>query len=298
MTRTITTRRAALAGLFTAALLASAAPLPAAADTDATWTPAASERLIKLPGNYLKKAIDNDFAKSGLAVALNDNRNLIGLKTQTLKDLQSAIEQADGDLRTELRHQFLAEKRAYLELTARQHDLRRRQAKTKIRVYERLLQKMGRRQAGMTPQKVALIAKQDEARQRFEGSLASVDTKLFRSTMTAESRYAREYAKNVTAIEALTRAIQEHPMNAQTEIDGMAVTKEDYLRQLIGENEAELALVQQEETVLGFMAKLVSLDALALSDDLAGGDADDDVARDGQDNPTAVTSAVDLFVTR
>ena len=55
--------------------------------------------------------------------------------------------------------------------------------------------------------------------------------------------------------------------------------------------------MQQEETVLGFMAKLVSLDALALSDDLAGVTADDDVAGD-QENPTAVTSAVDFFVTR
>jgi len=281
--------------LFVAALMTGTAPVQAAGN--ASWTPAASERLIKLPGNYLKKAIDNDFAKSGLAAALADNGNLIQLKTQTLKDLQSAIDQAEGDLLTELRHQYLAEKRAYLELTARHHDLRRKQAKTKIRVYEKLLRKMGRRKAGMTPQKVALIAKQDQARERFDATLASVDTKLFRSTMSAESKYAREYAKNVTAIEALTRAIQEHPMNAQTEIDGMAVTKEDYLRQLIGENEAELALVQQEETVLGFMAKLVSLDALALSDDLAGGDADDDIAEDG-DDPAAVTSAVDFFVTR
>ena len=39
---------------------------------DATWSPRASERLIKLPSNFLKKAIEQDYAKSSLAAAVRE----------------------------------------------------------------------------------------------------------------------------------------------------------------------------------------------------------------------------------
>ena len=69
------------------------------------------------------------------------------------------------------------------------------------------------------------------------------------------------------------------------------------MRQLIAENEAELAIVDQEGQVLGFMARLVSLDALALSDEVAGqAFAAPDTDGDGTpDQPGDITTAVDLF---
>jgi predicted HTH domain antitoxin len=88
------------------------------------------------------------------------------------------------------------------------------------------------------------------------------------------------------------RAIEDHPMNAQPVIDGEAVSKADYLRQLIADTDAEIALIQQEETILGYMAKLIALDATALSEQV--GDAeriDSDVTE-----RTGITSVVDLFV--
>ena len=113
--------------------------------------------------------------------------------------------------------------------------------------------------------------------------------------MTAESRYAQEYAKNVTAIERLAQAINNHPANAQPTVDGTDLTKEDFVRQLIASNEADLAVLEQEQSILGYMAKLVSLDALALSETVGGGDAE--TAADESPTPT-LTQAVDLFVTR
>ena len=136
-----------------------AAPVTAATapDDSASWSPKSSERLVKLPSTYLKKAIDQDFAKSSLAAALNDTSEEIKFKVKTLEDLRGAIERADGDLRTELlQHQYLAEKRAYLTLVANHQTMRAKRAKTKIRVYERLLRKMRRSKGGLTPQRVAL----------------------------------------------------------------------------------------------------------------------------------------------
>ena len=117
---------------------------PVEASRDADWAPRSSERLTKLPASYIKKSVDKDFANSSLALALGEANDQIALKGQTLQDLQGAIDRADGELRIDLQHQFLAEKQGYLKLVSGAQDLRRRRAETKIRVYERLLGKMKR----------------------------------------------------------------------------------------------------------------------------------------------------------
>ncbi len=281
---------------LTAAMLLIAGPSFAANPPDASWAPSASERLIKLPTNYLKKAVEQDYARSPLAAAVAETRDGMTLKVKALEELRGAIERADGELRTELRHQFLAEKRAYLELLARDQKLRRQQAETKIRIYENLLDRIRQDKSGMTPQRVALIEKQNAARDRFESSIGKVDARLFRSSLASESRYARDYAKNVAAIEKLVGAINAHPMNEQPNVDGVAMTREDFLRQLIGDSESTLAVLDQEQSILGFMAKLVSLDAMALSEAVAGNDPTATGA--AQAAEAGPTDAVEFFVTR
>lgn len=265
-------------------------------DTGATWDPVASERLIKLPGTYLKRAIDNDFAGSRLAAEIREVESFINLKTETLTDLQNASEQAEGDLRIELQHQFLFEKREFLELVGRHQDLRRQQMTTKRRLFQRLIKKLEREEGANTPESQALVEKQEAARRRMEASISQVDLKIFDSPMTSQSRYAQEYAKNVVAIERLLQAINAHPMNAGSEIDGRPVTKKQYLRQLMAEAEAELQIIDQEETVLGYMAKLVALDALALNDLLAEPSETENAS--SEDEPSGLASAVDYFITQ
>ena len=272
--------------------LAAPAALAKAPPADPTWRPEVSERLVKLPATYLKKSLDRDFAKSGLGLAIQDLDDEIGFKSRTLGDLQGAIGKADGEVRTELRHQLLAEKRAYLEMVSRKHALRRRHVVAKKRVLEGLMARISRDEASMTPARETLIASQVAARQRFEATVPAVDIKLLATSAAPESRYSREYGKNLTAMETLMRAIDDHPMNAQPVIDGQAVSKADYLRQLIADTDAEIALIQQEESILGYMAKLIALDATALSEQV--GDAeriDSDVTE-----RTGITSVVDLFV--
>lgn len=278
-----------------AVTLAAPAALARTVTDDANWAPRASETLVKLPSNFLKKAIDQDYAKSSLATAINEARDRMKLKVKTLEELRDAIDRADGDLKIELRHQFLAEKRAYLDLVDQHQKLRRKHAATRIRIYENLLGKIKREKGGLTPQRVALIEKQKAAQNRFKASIAKVDTKLFHTSMASESKYAREYAKNVAAIEQLVSAINSHPMNEQPDLDKAGVTREDFVRQLISNNEATLAVLDQEQSILGFMAKLVALDAVALSEAVSG---DTVSGEETQAAEAGVSDAVGYFVTR
>ena len=288
--------RAALAGVVILAMgLAAGGAARAAQDAAAGWSPTSSERLIKLPASYLKKAVDRDFAKSGLAAALGESESAVRLKHETLQDLQEAMERADGDLKVDLRHRFLAEKRAYLELVAHGQTLRRKRARTKVKLYERLLRKLGFRRNAMTPQKAVLVEKQQAALRRLDATSARVDTKLFRSSLGKESRYAAAYATNLAAIERLVQAIGAHPMNEEARSNTAGLSKEDHLRGLIASAEAELATLDQEASILGFMAKLVSLDAMALSEDVLGVDAD---GNDTNETGSGLSKAVELFVTR
>lgn len=263
-----------------------------AAGANPSWEPTASERLIKLPGNYLKKAIDRDFAGSELASAMGGVDQQLKDKTQTLGDLQKAVEQAQGDVRTELRHQFLAEKREFIVLNGSRQELKRKHLQTKVRFYEKLIQKLEYEGSSSDPSNAKFIEDHKAARERFESSVANIDLKLLNATAKPDTKYSREYNKNMAAIDKLAKAINQHPLSRDTEMDGKPVDKKEYLRGLISDAEAELALVEQEEQILGYMAKLVALDAMALSDELGGG-------LDGPDAPeggTSVTSAVEFFV--
>jgi len=283
-------------GFYGLVAIASATTAPFAADaaSTATWAPKASEQLIRLPGDFLKKAVDNDFARSPLASALNDTDERIQFKKATLLDLRNAIDRADGDMKVELEHRFLGEKRAYIEQMKKHQELRRRRAETKIRLYERLLGKLGARERAMTPSQARLIDNQKQARQRMESSAAKIDARLLQASMAPESRYAREYGKNLAAIENLVQAINAHPMNQQPEIDGQPISQQAYLRQLIAGNESELAILNQQQTVIGYMAKLVSLDALALSEGIQV-EADGTSSDTGGEDVNDIASAVDLF---
>ncbi len=64
---------------------------------------------------------------------------------------------------------------------------------------------------------------------------------------------------------------------------------------LIANNGSSLALLDQEENILGYMAKLVALDAMALAEEVAADDGGDDGVEMGE---LSVSSAVDFFINR
>jgi len=231
------------------------------------WKPQSGEKLVKLPATYLKKSIDSDFAQSKLGLAIDAIQEKSRLKVQSLTDLHQAVNHSDGEIKTELRHQLLAEKRSYIEIMSDKNQMRRKQLVIKQRLFEDMLKKLGERDTGMTTSKRYLLEKQEAAKNRFESSLSAVDVRLFANSAIPESKYSKKYSKNMTAINQLVSRIESHRMNASLQVDGQALTKEEYIRQLLANAESEIAIVEQEETILGYMAKLVALDALSLSEE-------------------------------
>lgn len=269
------------------------APLQAATGAgEATWKPQATERLVKLPAQYLKKRLDHDFAESELGKALANQEGKIAGKGQTLADLQQAIGQADGELQTELRHQFLAEKRAYLNMMKDKNVLRRKKLDTDLKLYEGMLAKLSDKGRAATPAQRQLIKAQANAQERFKSSLSQVDMKMFQSSSVPESKYAVKYTENMAAIEKLVARIQGHKMNASPSTDGQPLTKAEYIRRMVTDAQAELAILDQEQNILGYMAKLVALDAMALSEEAIDADLAD------AETPGVATpaSAVKFFV--
>lgn len=256
------------------------------------WHPEAAERLVQLPPEYLQRSLEYDFAQSPLGTALGDVGTEIEFKNMTLADLRDAIRGADGELRTELRHQFLAEKGQYLELAGSQNALERRHLETKLSALEAVLSELMREQGEMTPARRDLVQNQMEARQRLESSVAQVDLRLLEATMAPESRYSQEYAANFAVIQALTQAITNHPMNAVGMDAEVPTTKRDAVLDLIAITQSQIAILDQEEQVLGYMAKLVALDAMALSEEVMG----TELAGMGIDAPATVRTTVEFFI--
>ncbi len=282
--------------IFVAAALTFSVMALAGTDTLAAspaWNPSVTEKLVKLPQEYLKKSLDRDFRRSPLADAIQNTEEEISLKLQTLGDLRNAAEQADDELRTELRHQLLAEKRQYLNLVKSRQDLKRKHLEKRRRVYKRILGKVLRKKQNETPEQVELVKQQQSAHARFQRTVEAVDMKVFATTVAPQSRYATDYAKNLSAANALLKAISSHPANTR-QADTSPADKADYLRRLVADTDAELALVQQEQEIVGYMAKLVSLNAIALSEEIAE-DAEEDVAEYEQD-ASPITSALNYFI--
>lgn len=292
----MTIRRLMISGGIVLALAGGLAAAPALASETPGWHPEASERLIKLPSALMARSIERDFEGSALAEALTHTRDDATFKARTLRDLKTAAERAeDGAVRTELRHQYLAEKREFISLMGHQQQLERQRVETRRKLYAKVLDKLERAGEGMTPQVQRLLDDQEAASKRFESSVAKVDLELFGSGFVEQSRYSKEFRKNLNAIEKLTSAIQAHPMNAEALVGGDPVSKQDYVRHLLAEAEADLSILDQENAVLGYMAKLVALDAMALAE---GIEDPSSLAFEGtpEEEDGVLVSSVDLFV--
>ncbi len=249
--------------------LAVQAPAMAAAPTEgADWKPKVSETFIKLPVNTLDKRIDRDFMNSTLGQSLRQQENDIAGKLENLAEIDAAIDLADGEQLIDLKHNYLVEKRGYVELARARTTTLRDRLETKKRVLERVLEKLGESDAAMTADQKALVESQDAANKRLESALAAADQMFAHNPFADESDYSREYEQKRSALEMLRARVAEHPMSQGPEIDGTEVSKADYVRHLVAATEGELALLTMEEEMLGFMAKLVALDALALAEEV------------------------------
>ena len=162
-------------------------------NTPPKWTSAVTERMVKLPMPHLKKRLERDFSQSALGVELTKKEENLVYKTNTLSDLRAAVEEADGGLKTELRHQFLDEKRAYLEMVSGKNKLRKKQLTTKLRVFKQMLGGLNEKKKIGSPARQTLVKLQNEAAIRFKSSLNTVDSEIFQLSDAPESKYSIKY---------------------------------------------------------------------------------------------------------
>lgn len=240
------------------------------------WRPVASDRLIKLPANIIEKKIQKDFHASPMAMRMGQLDNDMSVKVATIKAMQKQQENLEGEAAQNHRFELLQHKSEYLDLLQENHGLHQSALIKKKDLYKSVLDKM-RRQTGKITNSQAYKIKQAQlaARKRMEKVVIQVDQSLLHSEQDKPSAYADEYSKNLSQIESLKMAISKHQANESLQLNGVDISSEEYLRQLLMSVSTEQSLLDQEGLMLSYMAKLVALDAQSLEYEVAYQDQDD-----------------------
>jgi hypothetical protein len=237
------------------------------AEIDQQWRPQLSEKILLLPPKHMNDAIEQDFSKSGLAQNMTSVETLLSDQVSAIDQLKQNLSRYNGQEQIEARHQIIVGKKTYIELLGQQIDLKRERSHTKLGLLKRLDRNLSRDTAQQkTASDVAQL--QADAKKRIEGISSKLREQIALEPFTKETNFSKAFDKNMVAISALKDAIANHRMQSRLGLDSGA-TKADMLRQLMLDTEADLALIEIETELLGHMAHLLSLDAMALAEDVA-----------------------------
>ena len=237
------------------------------AEIDRSWRPQLSEKILLLPVKHMNNAIEQDFSKSGLARNMTSVESQISDQVSAISELKKNLSLYSEQEKIEARHQIIVGKKSYIELLGKQIDLKRTRLNTKLVLLKRFDRTLSR---DVLEQKAEseLRQLQQDAKSRIESISAKLREQIAMEPLTPETNFSKEFDKNMLAINALKGAIANHRMQSQLGLDKGA-SKGDMLRQLMLDAEADLALVEIETELLGHMAHLLSLDAMALAEDVA-----------------------------
>ena len=237
------------------------------AEIDRQWRPQLSEKILLLPPKHMNDAIEQDFSKSGLAQNMTSVETQLFDQVSAIGQLKQNLSRYDEQEQIEARHQIIVGKKTYIELLGQQIDLKRERLHTKLGLLKRLDRNLSRDTA---QQKVAsdVAQLQADAKSRIEGISSKLREQIALEPLTKETNFSKAFDKNMAAISALKDAIASHRMQSRLGLDSGA-TKSNMLRQLMLDTEADLALIGIETELLGHMAHLLSLDAMALAEDVA-----------------------------
>ena len=241
---------------------------PAFAASNPGWQPQISEKVLVLPQKQLERAIQRDFAASPLASDMLDIDRQIASEVTNIQSLNESQHLYEGDAALEVKHQGLAAKRAYIGLMGEQIGLKRSKLETQLRLYRHLTRKARRKASSLKDQR-EVTAAIDAAQQRAGKVESELREDLFYSTNVPESKFGEDYAANRQAIESLRAAIANHPLNGTNVGFDAPANKIEELERLAMNVEAQLAILDMEDEVLGHMAKLMSLDAMAFAEEVA-----------------------------
>ena len=264
---------------------------------EADWKPITSEKLIKLPAGYLDRYVEQDFRQSTLARQINSAGTAMQGDLEHIRSLREQVKDSSGEQKTELRHQLLVAKSNYLDALEQKQKLDRSALEKKAKVYQSVLRDMLKdKQRRQDPVTVELLAHQRAARERMQRSITVVDEILAGQPELKRSKYSQQYGENLARVEELKSAIANHMANAAPMIEGQDVSREEFVRYLLANVESERALLDQEQLMMGYMARLVALDAHALEQEVALG-INGEI--DGPGNGTAtkrLADATELFI--
>ena len=145
--------------------------------------PGCDGRLVRIPARHLERAIQRDYAASGLAGAISDIEGRIATQQTVIADNEAAIEGArdDGVVR-ELRHRLLIEKRGLLAALGERTELDRSRLQTKIRLMERLQKKHDRQARGSGAAEAKFEQDRKNALSRLEAASGKVTDALAERT--------------------------------------------------------------------------------------------------------------------
>lgn len=258
------------------------------------WQPVSIESLIELPANLIEKRIQQDFNMSPMAGQLLSIETSIAEQSSQIKAIQNVLSNAtDGEMIDE-KVSLVQLKSNFLDDMQAGHVLRQDTLDQKIALYQNLLEKMYQASNRQQNQgKFVLKQQQEAARLRMEKVIAQVDETMSMQGYAEQSPYADEFAKNLAKIEQLKTAINSHQASMAAMVDGMEVTTEEYIRQLLIQAASEQSLLDQEGLMLSYMSKLVALDAQALEYAISDMQSEQGVLAQPMTTPA---SSVDLFL--
>ena len=253
-------------------LATGVALMPSAYAASTDWKPMSAEKLIKMHTNVMQRALEHDFSRSPLASELQSVDSRLGDTQSDLANLKGAIAKAEGEQKVELRHQLLEQKSAYIDTMQERQALKENELGTRLELYRGLLADMQQdaRRAN-DPVSNEVRKAQASARERMQSVMGQVDKSLFEMSSYEQSKYAQEYEQNLSKLKQLQQAIASHAMQRALYDGEEQLTRESFVRQLMADVEADLALLQQEDEMLGYMARLVAMDAEAFQIELTYG---------------------------
>lgn len=230
-----------------------------------TWEPVSAESLVELPANLIEKRIKQDFRMSPMANELIELEGEIADKSLQIKAIQGLLENAELNEMIDERVDLVQLKSGFLDLMQSGQSLRQQQLENKIEVYQQVLQKLySQGSQDINDETYQLKLSQQAARARMEKVMQQVDDTILNQDHNKQSPYAKEFADNLSKIEQLKSAISAHQANLSGRVDGVEVSTQEYLRQLLMQSSSEQSLLDQEALMLSYMSKLVALDAQAL----------------------------------
>jgi hypothetical protein len=238
-----------------------------AQSTQENWQPVSADTLVKLPANLIEKRIQQDFRMSPMATELMTIEQDVGAKSQQIKALKTLIgdAKASDNMMIDEQVDLIQLKSSFLDLMQNGQQLRQRQLENKMDVYQQVLAKLymqTNEQTNTTAYQLKLS--QQAAKTRMEKVIQQVDETLLQDGYNAQSPYAKEFAVNLEKIDQLKAAINAHKANLAAKVDGVEVSTQEYMRQLLMQSSTEQSLLDQEALMLSYMAKIVALDAQSL----------------------------------